>query len=249
MIRNRNVNPGVNNLMGPPNTKVVRLLWTAVWLLAFIGIAAAAHRILALEFPAQFSRSNSPTGVMDVGFSRNKLLTLVHIVPGVLFMVLGPIQLSRTIRNRHLKFHRWSGRVFLVCCAIIAASALTMSFRMAIGGANETAATVFYALLFVFCLTKAFIHIRRREITLHREWMIRGFAIGLGVATVRPIVGAFFAARRLSPHEFFGTAFWLGFTINLIAAETWINYTRARSIPAQVAVLSASSARESAARR
>ena len=111
-------------------------------------------------------------------------------------------------------------------------------FRMAIGGVNETTATVFYAILFVFCLTKAFIHIRRREIVLHREWMIRGFAIGLGVATVRPIVGAFFAARRLSPHEFFGTAFWLGFTINLIAAEAWINYTRGRPIPEQTLVLS-----------
>src|SRR5947199_7704815 len=232
-----------------PKTGLVRLLWTCIWILAFIGLAAAVRRLLALDLPAQLSRSNSPTAALDIGFSRHKLLTLVHILPGMLFMVLGPLQLSRTIRNQHLRFHRWSGRVFLVCCAIIAVSALTMSFQMAIGGANETAATVLYALLFVFCLTKAFIHIRRREIALHREWMIRGFAIGLGVATVRPIIGAFFAARRLSPHEFFGTAFWLGFTINLIAAETWINYTRARSVPAQVAVLSASSARESATRR
>ena len=223
--------------MRPPSAKLVRLMWIAVWLLAFIGIAAAARRILALEFPQAFSRSSSPALNLDSGFSQHKLLTLVHILPGVLFMLLGPLQLSRTIRSKHLTFHRWSGRVFLVCCAIIAASALTMSFRMAIGGANETAATVFYALLFVFCLTKAFIHIRRREIALHREWAIRGFAIGLGVATVRPIIGAFFAARRLSPHEFFGTAFWLGFTINLIAAEAWITYTRSRSVPVQVAVL------------
>jgi len=41
----------------------------------------------------------------------------------------------------------------------------------------------------------------------------------------RPIVGAFFAARRLSPHEFFGTAFWLGFTLTLLAAEAWIHYS------------------------
>ena len=220
-----------------PNTKLVRLLWTGVWVLAFIGLAAAIHRILALKFPETFSRNNSPAAVMDISFSQHKLLTLIHVIPGMLFMVLGPLQLSRTIRNKYLQFHRWSGRVFLVCCLIIAGSALMMSFRMAIGGANETAATVLFALLFLFCLTKAFIHIRRKEVLLHREWMIRGFAIGLGVATVRPIVGAFFAARRLSPHEFFGTAFWLGFTINLIAAEAWINYTRGRRIPEQARVL------------
>ena len=224
--------------MRPPNTKLVRLLWICIWILAFIGLAAAVHRIVALELPDRFARSNSPAAVTDVGFAHHKVLTFVHILPGMMFMVLGPLQLSRTIRNKHLKFHRWSGRVFLVCSLIIAVSAFTMSFRMAIGGANETAATVLFDLLFVFCLTSAFIHIQRKEVALHREWMIRGFAIGLGVATVRPIMGAFFAARRLAPHEFFGTAFWLGFTINLIAAEAWINYTRGRRIPEQVVTTS-----------
>jgi hypothetical protein len=64
---------------------------------------------------------------------------------------------------------------------------------------------------------------------LHRERMIRAFSLGLAVATVRPIVGAFFATRsvtHLPPAEFFGIAFWLCFTIHLIAAEAWINYTR-----------------------
>jgi hypothetical protein len=59
--------------------------------------------------------------------------------------------------------------------------------------------------------------------------MIRAFAIGMAVATVRPIVGMFFATRsrtHLTPHDFFGIAFWLGFTIQLIVAEAWINYTR-----------------------
>ena len=52
--------------------------------------------------------------------------------------------------------------------------------------------------------------------------------VGLGVATTRPIVGMFFAFRRLTPHEFFGIAFWLGFTTTFLAAEAWIDYTRQR---------------------
>ncbi len=35
-----------------------------------------------------------------------------------------------------------------------------------------------------------------------------------------------FAFRRLTPHEFFGIAFWLGFTTTLLIAELWIDYTR-----------------------
>jgi hypothetical protein len=71
--------------------------------------------------------------------------------------------------------------------------------------------------------------IRQGKVAQHREWMIRAFAIGLAVATARPINGAFFATRsitHLTPHDFFGTAFWLAFTVHLIAAEVWINYAR-----------------------
>jgi hypothetical protein len=62
--------------------------------------------------------------------------------------------------------------------------------------------------------------------------MIRSFGIGLAVAFVRPIVGVFFATRRitgLTPHDFFGIAFWLGFTLQTITAEVWIDYTRRSS--------------------
>jgi hypothetical protein len=118
---------------------------------------------------------------------------------------------------------------------VIGVTALVMSFLMSIGGANETAATSFFAVIFLFALAKAFLHIRRREISQHRAWMIRTFVIGLAVATIRPMVGMFFALTDLSPQEFFGIAFWLGFTLHLIAAEVWINYTRPK-IAVQLAV-------------
>jgi hypothetical protein len=60
---------------------------------------------------------------------------------------------------------------------------------------------------------------------------IRAFAVGLAVATIRPIIGIFFATSRLSgltPQQFFGTAFWIGFVLQLIAAESWIHATQPR---------------------
>jgi hypothetical protein len=44
----------------------------------------------------------------------------------------------------------------------------------------------------------------------HREWMIRAFRRFAWYRHDTSTVGVLFAARRLSPHEFFGTAFWLG---------------------------------------
>ena len=176
----------------------------------------------------------SPSGLpeaaaLDGSFVRHSLLTMVHIVPGLLFVVLGPLQFVRTLRARRPRLHRWMGRVVVASGMIIGVTALVMSPQMAIGGANETAATMLFAILFLFALCRAFLAIRHGKVAMHREWMIRTFAIGLAVAFVRPIVGVFFATSRithLTPHDFFGIAFWLGFTIQAIAAEIWINHTR-----------------------
>ena len=119
---------------------------------------------------------------------------------------------------------------------VIGISAFLMSFQMAIGGINEIAATVLFDVLFLFCLLKGWLCARRRDFVRHREWMIRAFGIALGIATTRPIMGAFFATSRLThltPHDFFGIAFWLGFTLTLLAAESWINYTRPRLPPSR----------------
>jgi uncharacterized membrane protein len=195
----------------------------------------AIRRTLNLFAPSLAPPSFPEAAALDAGFARHPLLTMVHIIPGLLFMVLGPLQFVRRLRNRRPALHRWTGRVVIVSGMIIGGTALVMSPQMAIGGANETAATMFFATVFLFALVKAFVSIRRGNVALHREWMIRAFAIGLAVATIRPIVGVFFATRRLThltPHDFFGTAFWLGFTIHLIAAETWINYTKLNYNPA-----------------
>jgi len=157
------------------------------------------------------------------------ILTLIHIIPALLFMILGPFQLSTGIRARYPKFHRVNGRIFLACATIVGISALVMSLGVpAIGGVNQATATTLFATFFLFALRNALRHIRRRKIGLHRQWMIRAFATGLAVATIRPVIGFFFATSRitgLTPHEFFGTAFWLGFTLQLIVAEAWIHYT------------------------
>lgn len=204
-----------------------RFVWSAVIFLIVIGIATVTRRTLVLLWPAQFGGGQTnPTAALDAGFARHMALTLVHILPGALFLALASLQFLPSIRQKHVQFHRWSGRFLVVLGLVIGATALIMSFRMNIGGPNETAATTLFAIVFLICLIKAYLHIRRKEVARHREWMIRAYAVALGVATTRPIVGMFFGFRRMTPHEFFGIAFWLGFTITFLVGEAWIDYTR-----------------------
>ena len=217
-----------------------RVVWCGVIFLALIGVTVAVRRMVHLvpivvhgyRPPAVPSSPRlAQLAALDDLFARHPILTLVHIVPGMLFMILGPLQFSSTIRARHLQWHRLSGRVFVTCGLVIGISALVMSFGMpAIGGVNQAAATTLFGTFFLFALCKAFWHIRRHEVALHREWMIRAFSIGIAVAAIRPIIGVFFATSPLTgltPREFFGIAFWIGFVLHLIAAEAWIHTTPA----------------------
>jgi hypothetical protein len=222
-----------------PGIRVRRVLWGAVIFLAFIGTVVAVRRMTTVipvlldghrpPRPASNQVAAQFSGLDDL-FAHYPVLTLLHIVPGLLFMLLGPLQFSANIRARHLRWHRWSGRVFVGCGFVIGISALVMSFGMpAIGGVNQAAATTLFGTYFLLALARAFWMIRRREVALHREWMIRAFSIGLAVATIRPIVGVFFATSRwsgLTPREFFGIAFWISFVLHLIAAEAWIRATQ-----------------------
>jgi uncharacterized membrane protein len=221
-----------------------RLLWGTVVLLVFIGVAVVVRRTVNLlpiiingYTPPALSPDPRVTQLiaLDDIFARYPVLTLLHILPALLFLVLAPLQFSQAFRERHIRWHRLNGRILLVCGMVVGVSALVMSFRMpAIGGVNQAAATTLFALLFLMALGKAYRQIRRREIAQHREWMIRAFSIALAVATIRPIVAVFFATSRfsgLTPYEFFGTAFWLGFVLHLMAAEIWIDRTRAERKP------------------
>jgi uncharacterized membrane protein len=206
-------------------------VWTAVIFLAFVGLAVAARRAMVLVHPGALSSRNNPAAALDEHFASARALTFAHVVPAMLFMILGPLQFVKKLRSKYPTFHRWSGRVFLCASGIVGVTGLRMAFGKTIGGMDEKAAIVLFGTFFLMAMAKALWHATRREFAQHREWMIRGYGIGLAVATIRPIMGIFFASALVQghtpePREFFGTAFWIGFTLQMIWAGIWINYTR-----------------------
>ena len=196
----------------------------AVGFLVLIALAAVARRTYVLLVPPMTPRFPA-AAALDAGFAAHRGLTFLHILPASFLILLMPLQFVSRIRIRNPALHRWSGRLIISIGFIVGVSALVMSQTTSIGGANEAAATTLFALLFLIFLSLGFRNIRRGNIARRREWMIRAFGVVLGIATTRPIVGAYFAAGRLSPQEFFGTAFWLGFTLTLLAAEAWIHFS------------------------
>lgn len=201
-------------------------MWAGMILLCAIGAAAVIRRTIALALPP----GNAPPqlAALDAAFRQKAFFTLLHIVPALVLIVLVPFQFSLSFRSRHIRTHRWIGRIIVGLGVVVGISALFL-LRNPIGGSLEVSAILIFDAIFLVSLIKAFLHVRAGKIAQHREWMIRAMSVALGVATVRPIMGIFFATSRfsgLTPHEFFGMAFSLGFAATYVAGETWIRYTR-----------------------
>jgi uncharacterized membrane protein len=206
-----------------------RRVWAGMLILCAIGAAAAARRIVAFSSP--LSAGSADSIGLDTHFAAKAALTLVHIVPSLLFILLLPLQFVSRLRRRYPRFHRVTGRVLVILGMVIGLSALGLS-TSPVGGVTEAAATTLFGCYFLFALGKAWLHIRNRQVERHREWAIRMASVALGVATTRPIIGIFFATSRLTgltPHQFFGPAMWLGFVSTCLAGEVYIARTRARA--------------------
>ena len=70
-----------------------------------------------------------------------------------------------------------------------------------------------------------------------RDWGI--FGILLGIATTRPVMGIFFATSRVThllPQQFFGIAFWIGFSIDTLIVELWLRSAEGQSQIKKMAV-------------
>ena len=195
--------------------------WIAIVLSVVILLVFGAIRL------ADMTQDPPPNDAFGVRYVQHPWVALLHMVPGLLFLTLAPLQFVARIRQRRIGLHRGLGRMLAICAAISGLFALVVNFRFpAFGGISTQAATVFFGSVFLFSLTKAIRHIRRKEVRLHREWMIRTFALAMGVASIRVFIGLFTALSELGLEEVFGASFWLGFGVNLLVAEVWINHTR-----------------------
>lgn len=206
--------------------------WSMVALLVFTGLSVV---LLRAGFMAQNLGAAGAelieTDPFNGRYIKHTVATWLHLIPGFLVMVLGPMQFMRWIRNRWTKFHRMCGRVFIIAAGIGGASGVIIGVFdpfMGVGGQgfNESMATAFFSAYVLFCLVMAYRRIRQRKFGQHREWMVRSFALLLGIATERLKLTALQINTDIDMAVLFGTTFWMAITANMAAAEIWINLTR-----------------------
>jgi uncharacterized membrane protein YozB (DUF420 family) len=203
------------------------LRWTTIFLLILIVLAFFVLRLI-IDVPHLLSGTLPDPTSFDYRYTAYAWLAYAHIVPGIIYLVLAPLQLWRGFRNRHIRWHRRIGRVALTCGVVGGALAIVFGLFFSFGGPVEAAASVVFGVYFTASLVLAYRAIRSGDVTHHRHWMIRAFSVGLGVGTVRVWIALFQAFELFSFRDSFGIAFWISFTLHVIAAELWLRWRPAQ---------------------
>jgi hypothetical protein len=201
-----------------PRSKSPLWLRTGFWIAIVISVAVVLRRIAALSSGG--SRQGSPElAALDNTFAAHAVLTLAHILPALLFVLLAPVIVFRPHRQP-----AWVRQLFYPLGFVVGLTAYAMSLY-SIGGWTERSAVLLFDTFFLISLARAFGFRSHSETEQERRWQLRAIAILLGIATTRPVMGVFFATARLThlvPQQFFGSAFWIGFSINVAIFELWI---------------------------
>lgn len=193
------------------------LVVAALLVLSAIPMAAGAFRLTQLTGGAEITPANAR-------FFASPLPVVIHIVGASLFAPLGAFQFAASFRRRRPGWHRWAGRLLVICGLLVGLSALwmTLFYPRPVGDGDLLAA---FRLLFgsamIVSIVLSFTAIRRGNVARHRAWMMRAYAIGLGAGTqmLTLMAGEMIAGKpdELSRALLMG----LAWVINLAVAE-WV---------------------------
>lgn len=169
----------------------------------------------------------------DVGFLRIKqqylsnrcwlLSFYVHSFTAIISLLAGFTQFSSRFRQKHLRWHKIFGRLYVLVVLILAAPSGLVLGIYANGHLPSKIGFSLLAVLWFWFTLVSFSHARSGRIEKHRFFMIRSYALALSAITLR--IWKFGLANTLAPAplDLYQLVTWLGFIPNLLIAE-WIIY-------------------------
>lgn len=153
-------------------------------------------------------------------FWPHRFRLLLHISGGIVALVCGTLQLWTGLRRKAMRFHRWTGRVYLGAVAVGATGAFLMTYYTtprAFGVALMGLATAWLLTTGV-----AWAAIVRGQVQLHREWMLRSYLVTFAFVWFRFIhdnLPGLTARLGSSGDDAASSVAWLSWTVPLAVYE------------------------------
>ena len=157
-----------------------------------------------------------------------------HMLASAWALAVGPWQFSSRLRRHALAVHRWAGRSYVAAVVLGGLSAIALA-PAAQTGAVAGLGFGLLGVLWVASTIAALVAVRGGDLTAHRRWMTRSFALTLAAVSLRLYLPAAFAAGIPFTTSYPAIA-WLCWVPNLIVAELLLR-SRVRGVPASLSTV------------
>lgn len=105
----------------------------------------------------------------------------LHFAAGGIILVLGSIQLLKTVRERFPAVHRWIGRLYVLSSLLVAVGGLVfIAFKGTIGGLVMDLGFGLYGILMFVSAIETYRHAAAGRLEKHRRWALRLYALAIG---------------------------------------------------------------------
>ncbi|MDH5729181.1 MAG: DUF2306 domain-containing protein [Gammaproteobacteria bacterium] len=200
-----------------------RRSWIVLFLLLSLGaiaITSATIRLLAMNDASLHGiPANDETGLQH--YLDYSVISLMHLIPGSLFLLLGPFQFNKRFRQRAPALHRNFGKIFIVAGLMVGFSALSMAILFpVIVSSFSTIGNALFGTALILCLLVAYRFVRQGNIAAHRQWMIRAYVIGLTPASMRVFILPLFVILgedKIMP--IMPALIWFSFSVQILIGE------------------------------
>lgn len=151
----------------------------------------------------------------------------LHALAGVAFGIAGPLNFVRALRRRFDRLHRVAGWVFFGSGLVLGLTALSLLLTVEPQRTPvvDIARGVF-GLALIVSIAMAATAIRRRDIATHRAWVIRAYAVGMGLGTVALVFFPIYVVTGAPPEGLASDILFVGsWALNVGLAEWVIHRT------------------------
>jgi len=205
--------------MNPPVTPSVSVAANKakplVWLGWFVVLSLLAYFVVKYV-PRYFVFT--PESYGDYFWAKASWL-FPHLLSGLFAVVIGPLQFWPRMRRDYLPFHRIAGRVYVVAALIGAIAALGMASSIGKDDAAYAFGLIGLATAWVTTTSMAFAAIRRKNLTQHKQWMVRSYVVTFAFVTFRLADDLMKAGNILSEHERAALLAWSCWAVPLLVTE------------------------------
>jgi len=185
-----------------------------------LSLAIAGYAAAIVLFPAL-----RPAFAQAI-FSARPVIAPTHFFCGAIALAVGAFQVNSRIRERFPKTHRWLGRLYVVAVTLGCSAAFLLAPRSS-GGVIAHLGFALLAVCWGGSALNAYRHIRAGRWKLHRDWMMRSYALTFAAVTLR----LYLPISRVGgiPFEIAYPAIsWLCWLPNLLVVEWLIESRRSR---------------------